>query len=236
LQIIADFMEVAEHCRASKIKSPPAAPPPAAEEPAAPPAAAAADCSPSSLKLKTLGTTKLPKSIGQRMAILRAVHQAMDDDETGYIEAPELMLLGQARRKFGHKSGDWTEVMNLNLMDRLDKTGDGKVESKEFAEYFDRVLPVEPEEFMKNVDQFMAVANHCKSSSDTVEVSGAEAENAAEQPSEVPKQPAAEEPADWRIVKLLEVFAVFDLDNSGTIDLAELSALGKMRQELGQKK
>ena len=226
LKIIQQFMDVANHCAIPKTNSPKNTGQQSkkVDEPA------------SSPKTKTLGLTKLPKSTGQRMAILRAVHQAMDDDETGYIEAPELMLLGQARRKLGHKSGEWTEVMNRNLMDRLDKTGDGKVESKEFAEYFDRVLPVEPEDFMKNVDQFMAVANHCN----TVEVSGAEAENAAEQAAE--EEPAAEEPADsssseenWRIMKLLEVFAVFDMDSSGTIEVAELNELGKMRQELGQK-
>ena len=53
-----------------------------------------------------------------RPEMLRAVHKAMDLDNTGYIEAAELMLLGQARRKLGHKSGQWTEEQNQRLVGR----------------------------------------------------------------------------------------------------------------------
>ena len=38
-----------------------------------------------------------------------------------------------------------------------------------------------------------------------------------------------------RITQLLAVFAVFDLDASGTIEASELLQLGQMRRRLGQK-
>jgi Ca2+-binding EF-hand superfamily protein len=67
---------------------------------------------------------------------LREVFQAFDLDGDGAIGAEELLVLGQQRRKLGQKSGEWTKEMNMRLMKKLDKNGDGKVLVREFVDFF----------------------------------------------------------------------------------------------------
>lgn len=107
------------------------------------------------------GFTSFDNLSSERQDMLRAVHKAMDDDNSGFIEASELMELGQARRKLGHKSGEWTEEQNQRLVGKMDANGDGHVRANEFCKYFDRILPGDRAEFIQNVKQFMDVAAHC---------------------------------------------------------------------------
>ena len=100
---------------------------------------------------------RLPDS---RQEMLRSVHQAMDVDNSGYIEAAELMLLGQARRELGHKSGKWTAEMNRRLVSKLDTSHGGRIESVEFCGYFDRTLPESKSQFEAIIEQFTAAASH----------------------------------------------------------------------------
>jgi Ca2+-binding EF-hand superfamily protein len=97
----------------------------------------------------------------KRLAKLEEVHTAMDVDESGYIEAPELMLLGIARRTLGQKE-EWTKEMNQRMVDRMDINLDGKIGPKEFAKYFERVLPIDAAEFAKTMKEFLAVAAEVK--------------------------------------------------------------------------
>ena len=97
----------------------------------------------------------------QRQELLGVVHKVMDADTSGYIEAAELMLLGQARRKLGHKKGEWTEEQNQTLVDKVDGSGTGRIIAADFAEHFDRILPGNREEFIQNIQQFMDVARLC---------------------------------------------------------------------------
>ena len=94
-----------------------------------------------------------------RVDKLIAVHKAFDIDGGGYIEKDELFELGKARRKLGHKSGEWTKEMNDRMFANLDKGGDGKVEADEFSHYFANQFKDESREaFDKVMEQFMQVA------------------------------------------------------------------------------
>ena len=101
-----------------------------------------------------------------RLDKLRQVHRAMDNNNSGYIEAAELMLLGQARRKLGQATGEWTAEANNALLKELDVTGDGHVETTEFVEYFNKALPQDSAEFNTVVGQFMEVAAYCTTSAE----------------------------------------------------------------------
>ena len=97
-----------------------------------------------------------------RQVQLRQVHRAMDSDQSGYIEAPELLLLGRARRATGQRSGEWTEAMNSRMMDQMDTTRDAKINADEFADFFEQRLGDESWQFEESIQQFMEVAAKCK--------------------------------------------------------------------------
>ena len=52
---------------------------------------------------------------------LEEVFRVFDLDQGGNIGKEELLELGQARRKLGHKSGEWTKEMNDRFMAKIDK-------------------------------------------------------------------------------------------------------------------
>ena len=113
------------------------------------------------LSLKTV-SRGVESTVASRRSRLRDVFVMMDVDKTKYIEAAELMMLGQARRQLGHPSGTWTEQKNARLVCRMDTSGDGKIEVAEFVEHFDNVLPQEESEFGRVMAQFQEVARVCR--------------------------------------------------------------------------
>ena len=64
-----------------------------------------------------------------------------DFDGSGFIEANELMKVGQARREKGHKNSAWTKEKNAALVRAIDLNGDGKIAVEEFIRHFNSALP-----------------------------------------------------------------------------------------------
>ena len=86
------------------------------------------------------------------------MYDRFDIDKSGRVCADELRALGQARRKLGHKRGEWTEAQNERLMRRLDTDRDGTVSCFEFCMGFAEMLPGDIEEFRATMRQFHDVA------------------------------------------------------------------------------
>jgi hypothetical protein len=63
----------------------------------------------------------------RRAALLRAVYHEFDLDGGGDVGAEELMEVGQARRRLGQKSGEWTEANNRALMQHIGPDEEGIV-------------------------------------------------------------------------------------------------------------
>ena len=63
----------------------------------------------------------------RRAALLRAVYHEFDLDGGGDVGAEELMEVGQARRRLGQKSGEWTEANNRALMQQIGPDEEGIV-------------------------------------------------------------------------------------------------------------
>ena len=82
----------------------------------------------------------------------------MDLDGSGDIGAPELLALGQARRKLGHKSGEWTEAQNISMMAKMGADKHGIVTMGNFVKYFDEILPYNKDEFDETIQQFTSCA------------------------------------------------------------------------------
>lgn len=98
-------------------------------------------------------------AVSDREKKLKQVFQAFDLNSDGTIGADELLVLGQQRRKLGQKSGEWTKEMNNRLMKKLDTSGDGRVQMREFIDFFDEQLPSAKPQFNHHCDAFLQVAH-----------------------------------------------------------------------------
>ena len=63
----------------------------------------------------------------RRATLLRAVYHEFDLDGGGDVGEEELMEVGQARRRLGQKSGEWTEANNRALMQQIGADEEGIV-------------------------------------------------------------------------------------------------------------
>jgi len=131
--------------------------PPPTTAPAPAPAAPTPTAAPPPVPGSTINARKQ-----RRLEELRKVFLEFDMDRSGYIEAAELLRLGQARREMGHREGTWTEEENRALVTRMDTDGDGKIDQDEFMTFFEAELPRDEELFMSTVSQFAAVARQCR--------------------------------------------------------------------------
>eukprot|EP00658_Telonema_sp_P-2_P023334 TRINITY_DN19347_c0_g1_i3.p1 TRINITY_DN19347_c0_g1~~TRINITY_DN19347_c0_g1_i3.p1 ORF type:complete len:1234 (-),score=409.87 TRINITY_DN19347_c0_g1_i3:112-3777(-) len=117
-----------------------------------------------SARIETRQESQQPASprrdTGPRAGMLREVFKAFDIDSGGTIGSEELLALGKARRATGQASGDWTEQRNARLIARMtgDQGASGEVTENEFVTYFDDVLSSSPEEFDREIKNFMTVA------------------------------------------------------------------------------
>lgn len=177
----------------------------------------------------------------------------VDHDGGGTLGAEELMELGTARRKLGQKSGEWTKEQNDRLMSKMDKGGDGEIESAEFAAYFATVLPKERPEFDKVIEQFVEVADAFKKKKlESIDDRAQKAEEAMRKKREqeerdrlarekAERDAAAKRDAEaladkkYRVGRLDAVHKLFDLDGGGFVSKAELQELGQARRKMGQK-
>ena len=103
-------------------------------------------------KPRQLGGNKDGKKRSQRphrdrKGSLRTVFLAFDLDGGSDIGFEELLVLGQARRKLGQKSGDWTEERNKELMRKMGGSQETGVQMPRFVDHFDEILPGDPVEF-----------------------------------------------------------------------------------------
>ena len=171
-----------------------------------------------------------------------------------------LTLIGQARRKLGQKSGEWTEEQNKKLLFNMGadlKTGN--VPMEKFVGYFDKSLPPDMTGFNKTMDDFIECARSLrikktdarkKAAEDEAAKKRKEAQDARE--AELQKKEedakrakkAAEDEAERkrkegeaakRMKRLQDVYREFDLDGGGEVGFEEMFELGKARRKLGQK-
>ena len=95
---------------------------------------------------------------GARQAQLSQVFAEFDVDQSGHIEAAELLALGRARRALGHKSGEWTREMNDRMIAKMAGPRTTQVSLLDFVSYFDRNLPTDDAAFAATIVQFLDVA------------------------------------------------------------------------------
>ena len=71
------------------------------------------------------GDAKLQMEGMRRASLLRAVYHEFDLDGGGDVGEEELMEVGQARRRLGQKSGEWTEANNRTMMQHIGPDEEG---------------------------------------------------------------------------------------------------------------
>ena len=69
----------------------------------------------------------------RRAAALHAVYKEFDLDRGGDVGRDEMLALGQARRKLGHKGGQWTEQQNEKLLVKMGSNNAGNVTAENFV-------------------------------------------------------------------------------------------------------
>ena len=97
---------------------------------------------------------------GDRATELARVFLAFDLDGSGYIEASEMMALGQRRREMrGQERGSWSEARSSKHVARIDADGDGKLDREEFVRHWLGKLQCEDaQSFSASIMQFMTCA------------------------------------------------------------------------------
>jgi len=93
-----------------------------------------------------------------RSHVIGEVFDLFDLDGLGTVQADELLLLGQARRTLGQKTGTWDEEKNKKFMAKIDKDGSGDCDRDEFVAHFSKALPFDQDQFSTIMHQFMGVA------------------------------------------------------------------------------
>lgn len=89
------------------------------------------------------------------------VFQAFDLDNSGYVEAEELQLLGQQRKTLGQKERVWTQERNAKLIAKMDISRDGLIDQEEFLVHFLEALEFENDEvFSQTMEDFLECAKH----------------------------------------------------------------------------
>eukprot|EP00929_Paragymnodinium_shiwhaense_P056292 TRINITY_DN28179_c0_g1_i2.p1 TRINITY_DN28179_c0_g1~~TRINITY_DN28179_c0_g1_i2.p1 ORF type:complete len:2074 (+),score=726.61 TRINITY_DN28179_c0_g1_i2:1625-7846(+) len=127
----------------------------------------------------------------------------------GYLEAEDMLRIGQALRLGGVDEGKWDKDINSGFMARIDTTGDGRIEAQEFVAYFDSKLPRGMEAFYNRLADFEAAAR---------DIRAAELEE---------KRRLARERA------LFTVFAFLDMDGDGGLVFDEFMHLGRAMRRHG---
>jgi len=98
-----------------------------------------------------------------RLRGLIEVYEAFDFDNDGHVGHDEMLELGQARRKLGHKTSIWTEEKNAQLMGNMRAGLDGApgpqfVTEANFVRYFNVTLTQNQPDFLAKMDDYMQAA------------------------------------------------------------------------------
>jgi len=107
------------------------------------------------------GESKSIESV-YRVGRLREVFLLFDLDGSGFVESNELLKLGKARRKLGHRGGDWSKESNANFLQRLEQNDDGVIDVDEFTSHFSSALPKGRTDFDAAINKFVEVANEVR--------------------------------------------------------------------------
>jgi len=92
---------------------------------------------------------------------LSQVYKLFDIDGSGEVGFDEMLALGQARRRLGQKTGEWTTAQNERMMEKMGMNQNGDVTVKNFVHYFETNLASDAEEFAKIIEEFKVVAKAC---------------------------------------------------------------------------
>jgi len=84
---------------------------------------------------------------------LSKVYQEFDLNGDGTVGSTEMLALGRARRKLGHKSSEWTNAQNIRLLQEMGSDGEHVTEAQ-FVSYFSSHLSHSDGEFEKILIQF----------------------------------------------------------------------------------
>ena len=87
-----------------------------------------------------------------RQAALLKVYRAFDLDGDGCVSEDELQVLGQVRRRLGHKGG------TQRLVNQLKPDAEGNISADSFVKHFDESLSQERAVFDEEVAQYMECA------------------------------------------------------------------------------
>jgi len=101
-----------------------------------------------------------PKELTRRDK-LAIVFDEMDLDATRQIHWHELHDLASTRRALGHVDGKWSDKKNSWLFARIDQNQDGKIDQREFVDYYDKTLP-HGEQFERIIESFKIVGRTIK--------------------------------------------------------------------------
>jgi len=160
--------------------------------------------------------TGSPADECSRRQLLNMVFSGLDVDVSGAVEAPELMALVQAVRRFGGLTEELVERVNGRFFEKMDVEGLGAVSREEFIQAYSVAMHPEKGKFQKEANNLREAAWQVGN--------GIGAGTASVQEVKRNKRRRA----------LAVVFDELDADVSGTLEQDELNKFGQAMKKVGE--
>ena len=84
------------------------------------------------------------------------------------VGSKEIMILGQSMLKFKQKPEIWSKEQNDLLLRTIGLDENGNISEENFINHFNNAMPQNPDEFLKNINQFIECASVIKNTEQNI--------------------------------------------------------------------
>jgi len=103
-----------------------------------------------------------------RINFLKKVFKIFSLNGEKKVGPKEIMILGQSMLKFKQKPEIWSKEQNDLLLRTIGIDENGNILEENFINHFNNAMPQDPDEFLKNINQFIECASVIKNTEQNI--------------------------------------------------------------------
>ena len=103
-----------------------------------------------------------------RINYLKKVFKIFSLNGEKKVGSKEIMILGQSMLKFKKKPEIWSKEQNDLLLRTIGLDENGNIPEENFINHFNNAMPQNPDEFLKNINQFIECASVIKNTEQNI--------------------------------------------------------------------